>query len=263
VLPLTIALVALAAPAGDPAGRIVICSDPWPPYVEPADAAGPGFVPLALSEALWPRQVEVVRAPWSRCLADLWAGRVAGAFGLDEVEARRAVTGEEEIAVGQPAFFTRPESTWRYQGPDSLALVRIGLVQDYTFGEEIDAVIRRAAADRVVHAAGADALERLVRMLDAGRIDVLVDHAAVVRRTAARVGLGPDRLREAGSIGRRPRLFVGFSPARAGSAGLAAALDEGLRRLRASGRLAELLSRHGIADWRVPAAEPRPPGRTP
>ena len=44
-------------------------------------------------------------------------------------------------------------------------------------------------------------------------------------------------------------IYIGFSPAMPASATYNAQLEDGIAALRASGRLAEILSRYGVADW--------------
>jgi polar amino acid transport system substrate-binding protein len=48
-------------------------------------------------------------------------------------------------------------------------------------------------------------------------------------------------------------LYIAFSPSDPRSPAYAALLSEGVVRLRASGRLAAILARYGLADWEDPS----------
>ena len=119
----------------------------------------------------------------------------------------------------------------------------------------------RAAArtDRILAAKGNDALMRLLVALQAGRIDALVENAPVVYYTARQQNLEPTLLQEAGAPKQGVRLYVPFSPARRESATYAHIFDQGIRELRQSGRLQEILTSYGLHDWSDQALEMQQP----
>jgi polar amino acid transport system substrate-binding protein len=253
---LAVALPAVAAEAIPPAREITVCSDPWPPYAGDARDLRPGYVVDILRAALEPRgfRVKYVNAPWSRCIHEVRVGHYAGIVGADRNEVPDFLFHEEPVGFTHPTFFTLPRSGWTWAGLASIETLRIGVTQSYTYSPEIDGYIaKRAGTPSVVAVPGVDSIPRLLSMLEAGRIDAFLDNPVVVQETLRRRGISTDRLREAGGP-TGDWVYVPLSPVRPESPQVAAAVDDGIRRLRASGRLAEILASYRIADW---PAKPR------
>jgi polar amino acid transport system substrate-binding protein len=253
-----------AAPAGDraapPAPRLVtICSDPWMPYAgEAGPGADEGYV-IALARAALGRsghQVRYVVVPWSRCIADVQAGRWDAIAGVDEREVPDLHYPAEPAGETRPSFFTRADSTWTYQGLASLEGIRLGAIQGYAYADEVDGWIKAHHDDRHLFlAAGTEPLRRLFEMLDAGRVDAIIESPLVAAWTARRLGRPAGHpLREAGVVGAQVPIYLAFSKRTPDGAALAKAFDAGLRALSAEGQLAPLLARYGVPMWRRPGA---------
>lgn len=265
---LAAALLAAAAEAGD--GRngahgrrtvLRVCSDRWPPYGRAAADERQGYVveiARAIFEPEW--RVEYVVAPWSRCVADAREGRVGALAAAGPQEAPGLVYPVETVGAGDPTFFTLPSSRWTYTGTSSLAGVRLGAIQGYAYAPEFDAWLSRGPGQESAWLATGDApLGRLIAMLESGRLDAIVENPFVVAGTLVASGRAADALRKAGSLQHRNPLWLPFSARHPDAQRLAARFDEGLRALRADGRLAAILARYGLADWGVRAEPPAPP----
>lgn len=261
----TLAFLAAAPGPGaaeDPgaAREITICSDPWMPFTgDGAPGAGEGYV-IALARAALERggyRVRYVVVPWSRCIADVQAGRWDAIACVDAREVTDVLYPEEPVGETRPSFFTRPDATWTYRGLPSLEGIRLGAIQSYAYAEEVDGWIADHAGDprRLFLAAGTEPLRRLFEMLDAGRVDAIIESPLVAAWTARRLGRpAGGGLREAGVVGPQVPIYVAFSRRTPGGAALARAFDAGLRALRAEGRLDPLLARYGVPRWRRPGA---------
>ena len=261
------ALAALAArPAGaaEPARRtITICSDPWMPYAGDGSPGGDeGYVIALAREALRRAGLEVryVVVPWSRCIADVQAGRWDAIACVDAREVQDVVYPAEPVGETAPTIFTRPGSTWRFTGLASLEQVRLGAIQHYAYADEVDGWIKDHAGDsrRLFLASGTEPLRRLLEMLDAGRVDAVIESPYVAAWTAHRLGRPAGSLRDAGSVGPQVPIYVAFSRRLADGPALARALDEGLRALRREGRIAALLARYHVPPWGALRAPARP-----
>lgn len=267
---LALALATALAPAGGlaaapaPAPRVItICSDPWMPYAgEAGPGADEGYV-IALARAALERsghQVRYVVVPWSRCIADVRSGRWDAIACVDAREVADVHYPEEPVGQTRPSIFTRSDSTWTYRGPASLERIRLGAIQGYTYAEEVDGWIKDHGKDprRMFLAAGTEPLHRLFEMLEAGRIDAIIESPLVAAWTAHKLGRpAGGALREAGVVGAQTPIYVAFSKRTPDGAALAKAFDEGLRALSAEGKLAPLLARYGVSAW------PRPGARRP
>jgi polar amino acid transport system substrate-binding protein len=247
------------APGGTSPRVVTICSDPWMPFAGdgPPDP-DEGLVVTLGREALarFGHRVRYVVVPWSRCLADVEAGRWDAVACADPREIPDAIYPVEPVGASGPSLFTVTSSTWTYRGPSSLANVRLGAIRHYAYEDEIDGWIRTHQTDprHLFLAAGTDPLRRLLGMLVAGRIDVLVENRHVARWAARVHGPGVAAIREAGTAGPAVPIFIAFSRATPDGAELAREFDAGLRALYAQGRVAALLDRYGVEPWPRPAA---------
>jgi polar amino acid transport system substrate-binding protein len=248
------------APAPAPRPRVVtVCSDPWMPYTgSGVPGSDEGYVIALTREALRRGGLEIryVAMPWSRCLADVEAGRWDAIACADHSEAKGAAYPEEPIGVSTPVVFTGPRSTWRYLGLPSLDGIRLGAVQNYTYTDDVDGWIKEHAGDprRLFLAAGAEPLRRLMDMLGAGRVDAIIENGIVARWAAHRAGLPADFLREAGTTGPPVPIYLAFSRHAADHQALQRAFDAGLRSMKADGSLATLLARYQVPPWPAPKA---------
>lgn len=260
---LAAALAAGPARGEPPAARVVtICSDPWMPYAgEAGPGAEEGYV-IALARAALERsgiQVRYVVTPWSRCIADVQAGRWDAIACVDAREVPDLHYPREPVGETRPAFFTRADSTWTFRGVGSLERIRLGAIQGYAYADEVDTWIKANAQDpgRIFLASGTEPLRRLFEMLEAGRLDAIIESPLVASWTAHRLGRpSGSALREAGQVGPLVPIYVAFSRRTPDGAALAEAFDVGVRALRADGRLEPLLARYGVPRWQRPEASP-------
>ena len=81
------------------------------------------------------------------------------------------------------------------------------------------------------------------------RIDAIVDNEAVILNVARKMGV-VDRVSPAGQGTEPSFIYIAFSPKNEDSERYAHILSQGIIRLRANGRLREILGRYGIKDWK-------------
>lgn len=233
---------------------LVFASDPWPPYAGHAGEKPAGYVVDILHAIFTPAgyQVRYVNKPWTRCLEETRSGQLTGLAGADVRECPDFVFPQESVGVTQPTFFVRKDNPWQYEGVPSLAKVRIGMIQDYTYAPEVDQYMEEhAGTDRVVAMKGNDALERMIQAVEAKSIDCFVENAPVVHYTMVHRKQTEERnIRSAGGPAEGVRLFMAISPLRRDARKLADLYDVGIRRLRASGELRKILAAYDLTDWR-------------
>lgn len=244
---------------GGPGPReLTICSDPWLPYAgEAGPGADEGYV-LAVARAALARagyRVRYVVVPWTRCIAEVQTGRWDAIACVDAREVPDVVYPQEPVGETRPSFFTRRDSKWTYRGLASLEGIRLGAIQSYAYAEEVDGWIRDHAKDQrhLFLAAGTEPLRRLFEMLDAGRVDAIIESPLVAAWTAHRLKRPAATIfREAGVVGPQVPIYVAFSRRAPDAEALARAFDEGLRAMHADGTLAPILRRYGVPPWARP-----------
>jgi polar amino acid transport system substrate-binding protein len=242
-----VACVALLAVAPARAETITLVADEWCPFnCAPGDAR-PGFLIETARRIFEPQGVRVDYkiVPWARAIRDARAGRYSGLVGAIRSEVPDFVFPEAAAFPSGTHAFVRHGNAWRYAGQASLDGVSVGVILDYSYGEQTDRYLEQHRAnDKVQLATGADALEKNVAKLLQGRVDVLLENPAVMQFFLDR-SAQQDLIVPAGVL-EDTEVSIAFAPGEAHAREHATMLSEGVRRMRASGELAEILGRYGL-----------------
>ena len=209
---------------------LTLVADQWCPFNCSDDPDDRGVLVERAAKALASQgfDIEYQEMPWTRAIIGVREGLYDGIVGAGLAETPDFHFPAKPIAVARHSFFTLPTNPWTYQGFESLHNVRLGVIQDYSYGGLFDAYIKpnRGDDDRLVILRGDNVLPRLVKMLELGRIDALVAEEQVLNYHFNRKGkINP--LRNAGLAGEEA-LYVAFSPALDDGAALAATLGRAL-----------------------------------
>ncbi len=246
---LVLLLLSLPLTAGD---TITFVADQWPPYNgSPSDSA-PGFVVEIVQEIFESEGFTVFyrNVPWSRVLLEVEGGKYTAAIGTSPEEFKNGVFPEEEIGVYYNYFFVRSEFEWQFDGISSLRPHVFSGVQDYSYGDEImEYIEENRSSPRINLITGSNTAERSLQRLLLKRVDIYVEDKNVGLYTVKKLGIS-DSVKIAGKQGAGVKLFVAFSPAQAQSPLYCTIFDAGIRSLRKSGRLAEILNNYGLEDWK-------------
>lgn len=209
---------------------ITLVADYWCPFNCSDHPSGRGFLVEKAAAALELEgyTVSYTEIPWSRAINDVSSGRYDAIVGTGPSETPDFHFPREPLDSALHSAFTMPQSNWEYKGNGSFDDVRIGVIQDYSYGGLYEDYIKDNQDDksRLVVLRGNRALGRLVKMLSLGRIDVLIAEKKVLNYHFQLRGQS-NPLRDAGLINSEP-LFIAFSPAKEDGAELAEALGRGL-----------------------------------
>ncbi|MHA6492893.1 substrate-binding periplasmic protein [Pseudomonas borbori] len=231
------------------AETLVIAGDIWCPINCQPDAERPGILVELAQEIFAEAGIDVqYRAlNWARTLHQVRRGELNAAIGAGVDDAPDFLYGATPVAQSRSCFYTRKDSTWRYTGLPSLAAQRLGVINDYSYGDELDDYIaaHRNDGERIQIAAGDQALALSVDKLMHGRADVVLENTWVIQALLARQGHA-GALREAGCRTPDVPIYLAFSPAVEASARHVALFEQGLKRYRTNGRLQALLRAYGV-----------------
>lgn len=220
---------------------ITLVGDAWCPFNCLALTDGHGILVDRAAAALAQDgfRVDYVQIPWSRAILGVRDGDYDAIVGVGRLEAPDFQFPSEPLAFARHSFFTLPTETWKYRGLQSLKDIRIGVIQDYSYGSLYDDYIRANQNDssRVVVLKGNKVLPRLIKMLQLGRIDALVAEEHVLNYYFQSKGRA-NPLRYAG-LAAKEALYVAFSPRLENSAKMAGLLGHRLKKLNRSGSLPE------------------------
>lgn len=237
--------------AQDKNDAIKLSSDPYCPFVCDAvggQGAGVDLVLEALAAEKIPAEFEIL--PWQRVLDGVRRGTINAVVGAVKADDRPFIWVEEPIGKIQDFFFRKKGSSWVYSGIESLQQVQLGGTEGYQYDKPILDFVNQNKGGRVELIAAENALKLNLKKLLAGRVDILIDEVNVVRYAIKTEQLS-DKVEPASPAGPEEYLWVGFSPALANSAVLAEKTAHGIKKLRQDGRLAAILDRYGLIDWKT------------
>ncbi|MDG9925291.1 MULTISPECIES: transporter substrate-binding domain-containing protein [unclassified Pseudomonas] len=243
-------LLCLSAAPAARGETLVIAADLWCPINCAPGSPKPGIF-VELARDIFAEHGIAVRYEtrnWARVLQEVRRGEINAAVGAGHEDAADFLFTRTPVAMSRNCFYTRQDFTWRFRGVDSLAPVRLGVINDYSYGEPLNAyVAAHRDGDRVQVAAGDNALDLNLTKLRHGRLDVLVENSWVIQSRLADLGRSGE-LREAGCREPDMPIYLAFSPTRADSARYVELFEQGLRRYRADGRLRALLKAYGVKE---------------
>ena len=241
--PLIVVLLAcaLALPlqANEAASTIRLTNGHWPPYMEntpPHFGVISHIVTLAFAKEDIP--VSYGFFPWSRArlLAEkgLWDGSVAWTCRRKLL---RHFHFSDPIVAHNYALFHRTSMDFDWDDVKDLESYRIGLTQDYNYGEEFE----EAVAAGTISADVTTSDESNFRKLAAGRIDLFPMEPAVGMNMLKELGLS-DKITFHTTPLQSDYLYLILSKRMPESERYLEKFNEGLSELRASGRLEDLIT---------------------
>jgi polar amino acid transport system substrate-binding protein len=245
-----ILLLCLAGAAS--AETLSIRADPWCPYNCQPDSAQPGYM-IEIAQAVFGPSgytIDYQTLNWSRALKETAEGRytaVVGA-GRQEIAQYGLVAPQNPLGKNQNCFFVNPEQGWRYTGPASLKGRSIGTIQDYSYGEALDAAFK-ANPGIAQTMTGDEGLRRNIEKLQAKRLDAVLENRDVFTYKTSLLKL-QGRFKEAGCDQTPDEgVFIAFSPKHPKAKTLAAQLDAGVQRMRRDGSLQRILDKYSVKMW--------------
>ena len=254
-------LVLVSAAFSASADDIRIRADPWLPYSGGSEMNPPGYMvemAMAIAKANG-HTVQYRTMPWANALEVVRAGSadcVVGAYLSDAEGFEFPKTG---WGPSGNVFWGLAENPWRYTGPDSLADVRIGVIEEYSYGEDLDAYIKAHADDKarleIVPAVGRG-IVRLMARLIGKRIDTVIEDRSVLAYAVEQAKMDPSRIIALGEAGEVESVYIACTPADPRGRAYADMFDQGTAQLRSSGKLAEILARYNLKDWEGAEATP-------
>lgn len=225
-------------------------ADDWCPYNCSEQKKGYGVEVAEEVFAAAGHRVQYQLAPWSRSLEDCLRGEIDAVIGAAPVDSPDLVFGFEPIGQWDSTFVVRKGQPWRYDGVASLERIKLAAIIGYIYMEPVGGYIEankknRARVDPV---GGTQPLEQSLKMVAAGRIDATMESRTVLDYKLRQMGL-TGKLDYAGATRSGP-IYIAFSPKHPKARDYADVLDQGVARLRASGRLKQILDRYGVRDWK-------------
>ncbi|HLA29429.1 MAG TPA: transporter substrate-binding domain-containing protein [Pseudomonas sp.] len=189
--------------------------------------------------------VRLVNENYSRALAGVRSGRYSASPSTFKDEAPDFTYPEQAVSFNRFCFYTRADDDWRYLDLASLAPRQVGIIQNYAYGRDLDALIRQQPAIFRPHT-GNDLTLRLIMQLQLKRFDTFIEEESLVHYTLLQ---NPGHsLRQAGCQD-GTLAYMAISPVHPQREAYARLFDQGMREIRRSGVLQQILSAYGLSDW--------------
>lgn len=247
-----------ACPAFAAEKTITIVADEWCPYNCVESAENPGYI-VEIARAIFKKEgITVVYKvmPWSDAIERTRAGVYDAIISATYNDAPDFVFPEVPQGISPFTFWVRPETTWRYNGTQSLGDLRIGIIEDLSYGEVLDAYLAEHThefGNRITVTKADDAAAQNIEALMAGRFDTIVEDKNVVtyyfasrkqplRIKAAGTPIDMDHMKDV-------YLHLAFGPKHPHARHYAKLMEKGMVAMRQSGELQAILNKYGVDEF--------------
>lgn len=247
-----LAMLQASSVSGD---TIRLLADPWCPYNCEPGSERAGFM-VEIAQTVFQAEghrLEYYQRPWVRALKDTRNGDFHGVIGATRLEAPDFIF--PDLAQGQMAnaFWTLADSSWQFRETDSLEGQHLAVIAGYSYGAAIEGILQdERYRPYITELHGVSPLKNGLKMLERGRIQVLLEDEHVMRYQLRQTGQ-TQKFKQAGYVPAETeavRVYIAFSPAHEDSADYARILTDGVARLRSNGELGHILAGYGVTDWR-------------
>ncbi len=232
------------------AAEISLRSDAWCPYSCDPASDKPGIL-VEVARRIFQRAghtVDYQDLNWARAIEEVREGRHDGLVDTYKSDAPDFVFPEEPIMISRMCFFVKEDDPWEYKDYNSLQDRHVSVVNSYSYGESFDDYIKKneGKGNRIIQTlCGMDLTPRRITQMATGQIDTILEDCLVFPyQVAGHKDLPAMRtlkgFRNAGCLP-GVELFIAFSPGKASSRGYADLITQGVRDMRASGELDEIV----------------------
>jgi polar amino acid transport system substrate-binding protein len=235
---------------------VTLVADEWCPYNCKPDSDKPGYM-IEIAKAVFePKGYQVVYRvmPWERAIEDTRRGNYNAIIGAMVDDAPDFVYPSESLGYTSNYFYVKKDSVWKYDGVRTLDGVSLGVIDGYAYEKSLDKYIADNSSNnrKVQVVSGDTGIVQNFKKLDKGRIDAYVEDQNVAQQYIADNNLW-GKFKVAGKTTTNAKehyVYIAFSPVSSDSGDLAKILSDGVKELRANGKMKEILSKYNIEDWR-------------
>ena len=244
---------ALASPAAW-AEKLILVNDssPYCPFTRCENGKN-GYV-IDVAMAIFQAEgysVEVMDVPWNRAIAMMNDGSADGILGIAKTSAPKLIYPKAEVAQYGISSFSLTSNSWSFNGIASLNQIRLGLVENYAYGE-LDPNLKNYLAkknENIQWVSSFSPLLKIFRMIDYGEIDATLEETHVGKYILQNSGK-ISNYKISDRINKSPLLgYIAFTHRHPNSQHLAEVFDAGMAKLRKSGQLKIILAAYGMTDW--------------
>lgn len=214
------------------------------------DQEKPGYIVELVNEVFkgTSYQLNIQIFPWSRAIRNVSQGKADALLSPAKSEAPHLLYPEKEVGFQQMCFFTLNDSSWHYDGIDSLKGVQVGIAKDTSI-EELNDYVNAHPGQFQFQPYHERYVSQSLAKLDKGRMDTFLFTKNTTKYVLASLGKAK-KYRVAGCVSKAP-IYMAFTPAHANGAtmlNIMATFDERLKELHENGFYRNLLNKYGLND---------------
>ena len=233
------------------ADTISIRSDTWCPYACDGGSVLPGYM-VEAARAIFAKhghRVDFKTSPWIDAIKDTRSNKVTALIGCSRADAPDFIFPGRPLGQMINHYFVKKNSSWSYNGRQSLEGKRIGVIANYTYGDAVDNLVKTKHKSLVIFS-GVDPLGQMLKKMDEGGLDAFVESPTVLSFHLGKRKMELDKFKAVSpNLANDPDLYIAFSPNNPKSAYYAEIISKGIDDLRRSGELQRILDRYNLTDW--------------
>lgn len=246
-------------PLSPPSLPIKLMADEWCPY-NCAPHKEPGYTIEIFKEIFKNKasNVDYKIADWTMAIDQTRDGKndvlVAATIG----DAPDLIYPKEIIGLSRLCFYSTPSIRWKYKSLDSLKNIKLGVIKSYSYGDKLDNYIKdnQENSRKIDFTPGEVPLDELSKKLLSSRIDLIVENENVMNHYLKKSK--QDKLMRNIGCEETLKVYMAFSPKNPNALKYSQEFDEGIKELRKSGKLKEILQKYSVSDWENPTISALP-----
>ena len=228
------------------ADTVSVSSIEWCPQLC-TEGNKPGYVMDTVNEIFRdsPYKLDVHTYPWTRAINQVESGRSHALLSPAKNEAPSLKFPEHEVGLQRMCFFTKSDSSWNYDGPESLSNMKIGIASDTSI-EELNNFIAKNAKQFDFLPYGENYIKTSLKKLEKNRIDTFVFTLNSTKYKINELSLS-NEYRDAGCVS-SAKIYMAFTP-NGNVDEVMKYFDKRMIELKESGKIGQIMSAYGLEDW--------------
>lgn len=226
-------------------------ADVWCPYTCDPKSDHPGFMIEIAKEIFGPAGITIdyQNLNWARAITEARDGKISGIVGAAHADAPDFIFPKMPSGLNSNFFWATKGSSFSYKNSASLEGMKIGVINSYSYGDEIDKPVSEKNPSYIV-VSGEDALMKMIKMTQAGRLNAFVENPFVLGYLLKdNPHLQNEFVPVSKNVVLDQQLFIAFSPKKKDSQRFAEMMTKGMVQLRKNGKLKKILEKYGLKDW--------------
>ncbi len=163
--------------------QVILKADEWCPYnCSPENKNNQGLLVDIVTEALKEIDIEVIYEtyPWTRALKETDEALIDGVIGASISDLKNSYYTKTPLVSGANCFFVNNDSSWSYKSLSDLENIKLGGIQDYSYGDQLDSYIKNNPKKVDLLFGSNTTILNNFKKLQSNRIDVLIEDKNVV-----------------------------------------------------------------------------------